>query len=58
MSQKQKEPVAESKIIAVDLAKDVFEVALANAAHRVVSRQRLRGQSCERSSIPTRQPWS
>jgi len=33
--------VVESKIIAVDLAKDVFEVALANAAHRVVSRQRL-----------------
>jgi transposase len=41
MSQKQEEPVEESKIIAVDLAKDVFEVALANAAHRVVSRQRL-----------------
>jgi len=33
--------VVESKIIAIDLAKDVFEVALANAAHRVVSRQRL-----------------
>lgn len=33
--------MVESKIIAVDLAKDVFEVALANAAHRVVSRQRL-----------------
>lgn len=33
--------MVESKIIAVDLAKDVFEVALANVAHRVVSRQRL-----------------
>lgn len=31
----------ESKIIAIDLAKDVFEVALANAAHHVVARRRL-----------------
>jgi transposase len=41
MSQKQEEPVEESRIIAVDLAKDVFEIALANTAHRVVARQRL-----------------
>lgn len=41
MSQKQEEPVEESKIIVVDLAKDVFVVALANTAQRVVARQRL-----------------
>ena len=44
MSQKQEEPVEESRIIAVDLAKDVFEVALANATHRVVERKRLSRQ--------------
>jgi transposase len=27
--------------VAVDLAKDVFEVALANRAHRVIDRKRL-----------------
>lgn len=31
----------ESRIIAVDLAKDVFEVAVANAAYRIVERHRL-----------------
>ena len=38
---KQEEPVNESKTIAVDLAKDVFEIAVADAKWRVVERQRL-----------------
>ncbi|MDX1401352.1 MAG: IS110 family transposase, partial [Kiloniellales bacterium] len=33
--------MSESKIIAIDLAKDIFEVALANSSHRVVARQRV-----------------
>ena len=31
----------ESRIISVDLAKDVFEIALANNRHRIISRHRL-----------------
>lgn len=34
--------------MAVDLAKDVFEVALANRAGRVIERQRLTRRQCER----------
>ena len=31
----------ESRIISVDLAKDVFEVAISNGQHRICERQRL-----------------
>lgn len=33
--------MTQSKIIAVDLAKDVFEIGIANRAHRIVFRKRL-----------------
>jgi transposase len=44
----QEETVMDSTTIAVDLAKDVFEVVEANAAHRIVSRRRLTRAQFER----------
>ncbi len=38
---RQEEPVNESKTIAVDLAKDVFELSAADAHWRTVERHRL-----------------
>ena len=37
----QEEADMDATTVAVDLAKDVFEVALANLAHRIVDRTRL-----------------
>jgi hypothetical protein len=42
-------PARESaaRIVAIDLAKDVFELAFADAEHRIVARKRLaRGAAC------------
>ena len=50
----QEEAEMDATTVAVDLAKDVFEVALANRANRIIDRKRLTRRQFERfvDSLP------
>jgi hypothetical protein len=50
----QEEAMMDATTVAVDLAKDVFEIAVANRAGRIIERKRLTRRQFERFAIRCR----